>query len=586
MKKDIIKFISVIALSVLFIWGVVYAANTFPTTLNDWEDGDIIESDWADSIEAKVGITGSTVKTSLDYKTTVNIELQGTASASYLLVGNTMQINGFASVAYSRFGTNTTTGSFLSGANDLLITGKFEVDSSSSFDGGLKGSGLTNCNGTSNKLVWFSGGAKFGCETDATGSVASNSLNFDEFQNPLVLDLGITTTSASFPWNWGATSFLNVGTASFSKWINVGGVAGVRIDGDGDGALTLLGLGNGSDEDATLNLDDTANTGVWSSTTGLNKFDFGAIGLELNQDVALTLGANTGLHDGTTFVFNDDAVFSTGAGSSSFAGSLNITKGLVANNFSGAGLANCNATNNYLAWSLGGSQFICDTTDDAFIPDGITVSGGTLGANNISSGVTWTTLGTLTIGDNGDRLDFDTSGWDITNSVFAGLTGLTSTGVIDFGGATSFEIVQDGTVNATGEMTVNTASNSLDWYNGTRIVVDKEEYCFTYVVDSPTAANPGRVQGKRFNDPFTITSVQPVASGSNAAGWNLLYGVPGTVTTSVFTLAKSASTSTYPTYTSFANSTVLNNNNLDLIITSRSAVLQTFSVNVCGRDSH
>ena len=57
------------------------------------------------------------------------------------------------------------------------------------------------------------------------------------------------------------------------------GTAGVRFTGDGDGAFTILGLGNGSDEDLTLNLDDTADTGVFSSSTGLNALTFTSIDL-------------------------------------------------------------------------------------------------------------------------------------------------------------------------------------------------------------------------------------------------------------------------------------------------------------------
>src|SRR3990167_610766 len=57
------------------------------------------------------------------------------------------------------------------------------------------------------------------------------------------------------------------------------GTAGVRFTGDGDGAFTILGLGNGSDEDLTLNLDDTANTGGFSSSTGLNLLTFTGITL-------------------------------------------------------------------------------------------------------------------------------------------------------------------------------------------------------------------------------------------------------------------------------------------------------------------
>ena len=46
---------------------VAFAANTFPTTLNDWSSGEVIPSDWADSLEEKLGINNSNVITSLDF---------------------------------------------------------------------------------------------------------------------------------------------------------------------------------------------------------------------------------------------------------------------------------------------------------------------------------------------------------------------------------------------------------------------------------------------------------------------------------------------------------------------------------------
>lgn len=55
------------------------------------------------------------------------------------------------------------------------------------------------------------------------------------------------------------------------------GSAGVKLTDDGDGAVTLLGQGDGNDEDFTMNLDDTANQVVCSSSTGVTTFDFGTI---------------------------------------------------------------------------------------------------------------------------------------------------------------------------------------------------------------------------------------------------------------------------------------------------------------------
>ncbi|MBP9822289.1 MAG: tail fiber domain-containing protein, partial [Candidatus Pacebacteria bacterium] len=62
-------------------------------------------------------------------------EVQGTASASNLLTVGSLQVaNGGATVSYSRFGT-ATTGHSLSASNDVLISGKLEVDGATYFDG-------------------------------------------------------------------------------------------------------------------------------------------------------------------------------------------------------------------------------------------------------------------------------------------------------------------------------------------------------------------------------------------------------------------------------------------------------------------
>lgn len=55
--------------------------------------------------------------------------------------------------------------------------------------------------------------------------------------------------------------------------------AGVKLTGDGDGAITFLGLGDGSDEDLTINLDDTADTVTFSSSTGVTSLNFSALNL-------------------------------------------------------------------------------------------------------------------------------------------------------------------------------------------------------------------------------------------------------------------------------------------------------------------
>ncbi|MFA6132289.1 MAG: hypothetical protein WC702_04515, partial [Patescibacteria group bacterium] len=82
------------------------------------------------------------------------------------------------------------------------------------------------------------------------------------------------------------------GTApTFTTSIQVG-AAGVVIAGPTeptDGTITFLGAGAGADEDLTLNFDDTANTIVASTSTGVTSLDFGTsadIGITANNFVA------------------------------------------------------------------------------------------------------------------------------------------------------------------------------------------------------------------------------------------------------------------------------------------------------------
>lgn len=66
-------------------------ANQFPTELNDWQDEELIESDWADALEVKIGKDNSADTNSFDYRirqmeALINEELCSRVSAtSYTL---------------------------------------------------------------------------------------------------------------------------------------------------------------------------------------------------------------------------------------------------------------------------------------------------------------------------------------------------------------------------------------------------------------------------------------------------------------------------------------------------------------------
>ncbi|MBI2064954.1 MAG: tail fiber domain-containing protein [Candidatus Yanofskybacteria bacterium] len=111
-NRKILK-ISVFVLGAFFVAGIVYGTSTIGTNI---------------TTTGTMHVGGSGAVTVF--------EAQGTASASYLLTGNTLQVGGFASAAYSRFGTSTTGHSnYISSANDVLVSGDLEVRGTVSFGG-------------------------------------------------------------------------------------------------------------------------------------------------------------------------------------------------------------------------------------------------------------------------------------------------------------------------------------------------------------------------------------------------------------------------------------------------------------------
>lgn len=128
------------------------------------------------------------------------------------------------------------------------------------------------------------------------------------------------------------------------------GSAGVKISGDGDGAITFLGLGNGTDEDLTLNLDDTSNTGVFTSSTSLATLNFSSIAL---QESGISVLNNDEIDASSELIaIMDDE---TGTGALVFATSPTLVTPALGTIASGVGTA---------LTALNGENIQDDTIDD------------------------------------------------------------------------------------------------------------------------------------------------------------------------------------------------------------------------------
>ncbi len=86
---------------------VIGASNNFPTSLNNWGSGDVIEQEWANSLEDKIGVDSSTVATSHDFRIST-LEASG-GSGTVTSVAQTVPTG------------LTITGSPITGAGTLVI---------------------------------------------------------------------------------------------------------------------------------------------------------------------------------------------------------------------------------------------------------------------------------------------------------------------------------------------------------------------------------------------------------------------------------------------------------------------------------
>lgn len=145
MKKYFIVSLSVMVAFLLS--GVANAASTIGTNMSTTGTFTLtvgsataarFQNAAGDLTVLQVDTSSGTGRVGVGAAPSTTFEVQGTASASYFFTQNAIQVAGLsgstASVAYSRFGVNTTTGGFLTNKNDLLISGRFEVDASAQFD--------------------------------------------------------------------------------------------------------------------------------------------------------------------------------------------------------------------------------------------------------------------------------------------------------------------------------------------------------------------------------------------------------------------------------------------------------------------
>lgn len=252
-------------------------------------------------------------------------------------------------------------------------------------------------------LKWNSATSRFNLSAplDITGDVTTST--------------GSTMSGGIINLNNNSNFAVNIGTGTSTGTVTIGGAGAQTLDiGNGAGAKTV-GLGSSN---------TTSTTTILSGSGGVLINDTN------NQPTTINGGTSTGAvsiasGSGTQTV-------SVGGGSTGVktvnVGSTNTTS--ATNISSGSGGVNVNASNNQ--------------------------------PTNINTG---TSTGAVAIGGNANTVAVDSSSWDITSAGIAlGFTGITSTGSINFIGATAFRIPQGAANPATcavGQEFYNTTTGTV-----------------------------------------------------------------------------------------------------------------------------
>jgi len=121
-------------------------------------------------------------------------------SSGGLVASGAAQFGGTSSAAYSRFGTATTGySSYLSAADDLLISGDLEVNGNAFFDASASVSSNFEVGGTASISNLIVTGTCTGCS-----GVSPNSIDFTEIVDAVTLDANFSIASAGYSMSFGS----------------------------------------------------------------------------------------------------------------------------------------------------------------------------------------------------------------------------------------------------------------------------------------------------------------------------------------------------------------------------------------------
>ncbi|MDZ4217111.1 MAG: hypothetical protein U1C97_02215, partial [Candidatus Gracilibacteria bacterium] len=460
----------------------------------------------------------------LKFGTTLAETLKWDTGNNYFLLSDALVVDGNVAVQGTTF------------TLDSDETGNPDQDADIVAEQGSESNGVIRYDDGNNRWEISNNGAVF--EPIISGTVNAETLDTLDSAQFVRSDTSDSYTSGTLTFNSGTTLDGN-GTIDFSgatRFVIRSGSAnpGTCAEGDlfynsTDNVLrvctdtdTWTALGSGSSNADTLDTIDSlqflrsdASDALTSGTLTINT----GAALDVNGDLDASGATRMAVHQGTS---------NPGT----------CTEGDLFYNSTDNLLRACSATNTWSVVRDGGNSGTLDSLDSTQLLRSDTNDSFTSGILTFSSGTTLNVDGALdvngvaTIGDNGDNVTIDSSVWDISSpGVASGLTGITSTGAINFSGSSSIRLRESSSVPGTctvGEQYFDTTTKTLRSCTTTNVFSSSTtgtNYLFGYDTTDQAVSSAGNFQTITFNNPTSVANGWTYSAGNFTTPVTGLYSI-------------------------------------------------------------
>jgi hypothetical protein len=260
---------------------------------------------------------------------------------------------------------------------------------------------------TTNGVLTNNGSGTLTWTLVSSSAIADDSLDFIKFEDTLDLDANLILNQTAYTWTQNFTGTTTAGLTYNANSLTSGSALVLNTSSNPAAA--------GPISPVQFNLTN-ANATTATTIYGVDVKFTNNPSIAGNNEYAMRI-QNQPTSNATDTAVN--ALLLIDNADTSASGSTVVTSAIEIQNTGGLGynyLLNTPSIDIASNGTITNSTWNGNSIADAYVNNTITIDGGTFGSNNVNSGSIWTTLGQLTIGDNGDNIVISAANWDMDAS--------------------------------------------------------------------------------------------------------------------------------------------------------------------------